>query len=401
MPLNRLNIVPNYQNKKNQFGSLEVTEKTPIIELFSTNGINIRDTVITANSATVTNTVGTAEYILTSNTTANGVAELRSSERGRYIPGYNAEAGIGLRLSNATASDYSANQSIKWGLFDENNGFFFEFSSSGLRLGIRREGSDTYISRSAFNIDPLDGTGISGITVDLLKGNIFIIDFTWYGYGIASFKIIVFNESSKKQEIYTFHNFSPENQTSIITPNLPINIRVENGSGTIDNSVICYVAGRQYSIHGKYVPIFRITSDFVLGKGSIGTTLLPVITYRKKASYITASCKIQGYDILSDADALIEVVLDATLTDASYGSLNGIATTETALEKDTSATAISGGTTIYRALVNSSNGNNSGEDELRNLGLNLTEQVPITLAIRRITGTGGTVSAIFRVKEEW
>ena len=100
---------------------------------------------------------------------------------------YAAEAGIGIRLPVAP----TGNQVVRWGVFDDQNGLFFgQNVANGIFVAIRRAGVDTIIPQSSWNVDPLDGTGPSGATLNLAKGNIFQIVFTWYGYGVIEFRVV-------------------------------------------------------------------------------------------------------------------------------------------------------------------------------------------------------------------
>jgi hypothetical protein len=67
------------------------------------------------------------------------------------------------------------------GLFDAEDGLFLLASGSDntLSLVVRSNGEDTATSRASWNIDPLDGTGSSGITLDLSSKLILVIDFGW------------------------------------------------------------------------------------------------------------------------------------------------------------------------------------------------------------------------------
>lgn len=81
-----------------------------------------------------------------------------------------------------------ANAVKRVGYFDADNGIFLEQNGpTGLvNLVLRSKTSgvvvDTAIPQSAWNLDPLDGTGDSGITLDLTRVQIFFVDFQ-FGMG--------------------------------------------------------------------------------------------------------------------------------------------------------------------------------------------------------------------------
>ena len=60
--------------------------------------------------------------------------------------------------------------------------------SSGVNTIISKT-IDTRYKQSAFNIDPLDGTGASGYNLDLTRMQMFYMDYTWYGAGAIRFGV--------------------------------------------------------------------------------------------------------------------------------------------------------------------------------------------------------------------
>ena len=99
-------------NVSSQFSELRVSQRTPLIELTSVYGLsNLRDIVTVTGAGSVGS--NNSEFQLS--TIASGIdsATLQSSERGRYEPGYAAEAGIGIRLPLPPIG----NQVCRWGSF--------------------------------------------------------------------------------------------------------------------------------------------------------------------------------------------------------------------------------------------------------------------------------------------
>lgn len=380
------------------FGNVSTVSRETIIELKSIYGKSaLRDVESTTGSATITGAVGDDEFTLSTGTTTGSDARFDSAERGRYVPGTEGEVGIGIRLP---ATAYTGTAKAEWGYFDDNNGFGFGVDATGTYVFILRGGSYSKTYQSSWNQDVMDGTGESGETLDLQEGNIFQVDYAWYGYGNIEFNIVV-SDATDKQEKITVHKFSPSQQTSILNPNLPIAALVDNGDTTTD--YVVYVAGRQYSIFTPYRPNNRINSQYVLQKGSINTTFLPVVSFRKKTAYKSVAVKLEGIDIITDADILYQVKLNPSLTSPSYGTPTDTTAAETACEVDTSASAISGGELLYQGLIDASGAgaSSSGSSSTDLLRFAIPEEQPVSVAVRRITGTGATVSCVLRWREEW
>ncbi len=385
-----------------QFSELRTAAKTPIIELTSVYGLSdLRDIVSTTGSATVSN--NNTEFVLT--TTANGAdsAILSSAEKGRYQSGYAGEAGIGVRLPALP----TGNQVVRWGLFDEENGVFFGVDGTSPFVAIRRAGVDTVIPQASWNVDPLDGTGPSGATLDLSKGNIFQMDFTWYGYGVIEFRVVIPDPTTLAQEVITVNRYSTSGETSLADPNLPLRAEINN-DGTA-SALQVFVGGRQYSILGNYNPTFRITSE--RRTITTTTTLTPVISFQRKTEFPAGSGRpnsvsvtLEGIDLVTTDDIYYQVLLGGTLNGSFVNfptATTNIPNSETALLVNTTSTTLTGGQVLLQGLAASAaQGNNRVLASASLLDFELPDTAFVTLAVATFTGSGSLV-ATFRVTEEW
>jgi len=374
------------------FNELKVVERTPVIELKSVYGVSaLRDITTLTGSAQITNTAG--EYRLALTADAADSATLDSAERGRYQAGYSANAGIGIRIPVAPVGT----QDAKWGYFDNSNGFGYGVDAAGLYVFTRRATNDTKVYQSSWNTDKLDGTGSSGYDIDLSSGSIFQIEFTWYGYGVIEFSVVT--TSIRGQVPVVVHRSFPTAQTSVADPNLPVRAYADNGSTA--TAFDLYVAGRQFSMRGKFDPNRRSTGQYRLSLGSVGATFLPTVSLRRKAAFVTVAAKLSGFDILTTEDLVLQIRQNASLTGASYATPSDHAATETAMEADISATAVSGGQVLWEGLVDAAGaGAAASGSASREFDLEIPSTQPVTLCVRTVSGTG-TVSAVLRVREEW
>lgn len=382
------------------FGELLVTERTPVVELKSNYGSsNIRDITTVTGTGAVGNSAG--EYSVSTGATTASTAGLASAERGRYQPGAQAQAGIGVRLP---ATTYTGTAEARWGYFDTDNGFGFGIDATSPFVFTRRAGADTDVAQADWNRDTLNGNGPSGVTLDLTKGNIFQIDFSWYGYGVIQYKVVLPNTSGRQTSIVV-HEFTPVAQTSVVDPNLPINVVTSNGDTT--TNYVAYVGGRQFSVLTKFEPNRRINGNRRLSQGSIGTTFVPLISFRRKSAFRSVSVKIDGFDIITDQALVWEIrsgVEVADLTGESFGTPVNTTAAETAVESDIAATAVTNasGEFIAGGIVNATGSGNkaSGSFSTDQLQFDVPDLQIITLQARSISGTA-TVSSFFRWKEEW
>ena len=378
-------------------GSLEVANRTQLIGLKSAFGISaLRDRTIVSGSGSVSESG--PEVRLESGATTGSEAIFDSSDRGRYFPGYAGLAAIGLRVDGPQPSGTGR---IEWGYLDDSDGVGFGYDSGGLFVFVRRGGSEvmkTY--QSAWDKNRLDGTGDEGVTLDLSKGYVFQVEFTWFGYGAISWQIVV-PDAFGDQRVLRVHSWSPSGAVAVNEPNLPLRVRVDNGDSTDALSV--YVAGRKYEVSGNFLPNRRITSVFREGM-TLDGTWRPVLSVRAKSGFAPRSIKLDGLDFISELNFTYEIWIAPNLTGAVWGTPDRTDAAETAIERDLSATARTGGNRAFAGL--GSGGGGAVKTALSNADLpnfDLPTNDPLTVVARRLSTASGTgnFSVIARFREEW
>lgn len=381
---------------KSQFGEQLFSEQTQIINLKSIYGISLLRDVLSEVGGGIVGNVG-GEYKLSTTASSGDVARLESAERGRYIAGQDSIVGLGVRVADTPTGE----QDAKWGYYDADDGFGFGVDATGSYVFRRKLGVDSKTYQSNWNADTVDGNGESGLTLDDSIGYVYQINFAWYGYGGIEYKILMF-DSDMVQKVVTVHRDRVQSQTSLTDPNLPVSVEILNGAtATAFDSV--YVGGRQFSTRGKFTPSKRITSEARLSLGSVNTTFLPTISMRRKVGFESASVKTEAFDIITDAELWIEIRSGATLTGAVFNTPSNHNASETVLESDISATAVSGGNVIWAGLVDSSGlgSASSGSASVPVIQQDLVGTDPVTICVRRVAGTAATVSVVTRLVEEW
>jgi hypothetical protein len=376
------------------FEELRVAERTGVIELKSVFGKSaLRDIYLTTGvGASINNAVGDSEFKLAV-TGASDVSWLRSAERGRYVAGLQGEVGVACRNPQAL----HGNQTLRIGLFDESNGFFFEHSAGDvLRAVVVRDGQTVIsVPTSEWNIDRFDGTGPSRYVLNLRDGIIYNVRFTWYGYGNIEFRLNVTNPDNK-QSSWLGHVYNPFAQTSVKTPNLPISVRLANNGTPI--AAQAFVAGRQYSLLGKYDAINRINSHYRIN-APVTLAFNPIISIRRKQGYLGNPVKAFAADMLATGDIIIQFRVFATLTGAVWGVPADTSAQETAVEVDTSASAVTGGIPIWTGII-SGDTRTSNATNL-NVSYDLPEYDVLTICARTISANNASVTSAFRWTEEW
>lgn len=292
-----------------------------------------------AGSAAITFVTGTAAHAFET-TTANGDKATRQSKRlAEYVAGTSL---IAIMTGVMGAGALNSRQRI--GLFDDNDGLFFEQRNGVLGITVRTSTSgtpdDTHVTQSSWNIDAMNGSGKSGVTIDVTKANIFIIDLQWLGVGRVRFGFDV------DGMIYWCHEVLNANALSQVymgTPRLPIRYQVENvdtSTALTDFRQICATVITEGSKANDQLP--RSVNNGIVGIAT-STTKVPVLSLRLQTGVVgKGNFKLINFSAVTTAkaDHLWSIWLNPTLTGASFANLDGI------VAKDVAASAVTGGTLL-------------------------------------------------------
>ena len=381
------------------FDRLQTAEATPLFNYTSNYGISAyRDVITTLGSGTVTNTQGF--YQLSTTATPNASAILDTAERGKLFPGDSFEAGVSIRVPVAP----TGTQKATWGYFDGTNGAYFGQDSTGIFIGVLNNGVEVFkVYQSSWNEDRLNGSGPSRLTLDTSAGRMFQIRFG-YEYGIIEFRIVFVNTLNFQQIVVCHRQTQGTNTVLLSDPNQVIRVRVENGGsgGTFSTDV----RGRYYSVLGPTVPTNRITSEIHLNMTVGTTTLVPAISFRRKAIFPDGSnrnnsvnVQISGFDILASNDIRWQLRYGSTLTGASFGNISDTPSSETCCQSDVSATAISTATGV-KLMSGFAKGRQNSAEQSFPIDMVLNGTTPVTLAITSLAGNA-VCNINFRVHEDW
>lgn len=213
------------------FGRLRVSEPAGLFSSqlqYDTSPLLWADSITAATETpTVTHlpNESTARLRLPAGTTVGGIAQRQTRQYIRYQPGKSQL----VFISSVPLVGATANVKRQIGLFDANNGIILQFAGTAASL-IRRtyvggSPSDTAeVARASWNIDPMLGSGPSGITLDFTKSQILGIDLEWLGVGRVRVGFVV------DGVFWPVHQFLNANSLATVymtTANLPITYRIE------------------------------------------------------------------------------------------------------------------------------------------------------------------------------
>lgn len=370
------------------YGNLQVTEKTPILELKSCFGISaLRDSIETVGTGGLTN-LGNSEYDLQV-IAPNDVVILKSAERCNYVAGSGAEFNIGVRVPSI-----AAHQTAEWGVYDGKDGFLFRLSVSGIALVTCRNGVETTVSQNEFNCDKLDGNGESGVIYNASVNIMYSIVYSWNGY--VDFRIVATDKFNVLRAI-SIHKCVPSIQPYVNNPTLPFYACLKNMANYDAPPSHLLVADRNYSILGKYNPVIRSNAAYCLDCPVFSSGFKPIISIRRKNSQGGNIIRLSSGDFTASCPQIVQIRLGCRLIGDSFENINDQLVAETAVEMDRKAAELEGGIVVWTGMIS---GDHVFTQHFESLRCHLLEYTPITVCAKSIKADGHMTMAL-RWCEEW
>lgn len=251
-----------------------------------------------------------------------------------------------------------------FGYYDDDNGLYLEDKEGTINFVRRTKTSgvvvNNRVAQSSWNLDTMDGTGASGITLDFSKTQILIIDFEWLGVGRARMGFVV------DGKIYYAHEFNNANNLSVVymsTPNLPLRYQIENdGNGaasTLEHicSSVISEGGTQDNGQVRYAS----TANTQINAAVVGT-VYAIKGIRLKSTALDETIKILNASVqIQSASDEFEWLLYFKPTLSSTATWNNETNSSVQTATGTGLT-ISAGTIIAGGYIASGSAQNAAAD---------------------------------------
>jgi hypothetical protein len=391
--LTNLNLLS--KNNFDAFGRLRVSQPFTLFD--SQNRYAADPSFDTSLTGSGTSTFLTNESAVSlAVTTASGDKVIRQTKR--YFP-YQPGKSLALLMTFVMAAG-KANLRQRVGYFDPNNGLFLQRNGTELSFIIRTytggSADDTRkVVQSAWNGDPLDGSGASGITLDTTKAQILFADFEWLGVGSVRVGFVI------DGQYITAHTFDNANEVTSVymqTATLPLRIEIENTAATASSSSMKQICSTVISEGGyEQTSVERVARRSTTLTG-IGTSFVPLVSIRLASDSLGAVILPKQVRVLpiANGDYEIALVRNATLTGASYDT-----TTFASVDFDVTATAMSGGDIVLNEYATATNqaAAQAQNDLLYNFDMQLGATIAgtsdvYTVAVRILSGTGSAIGSL-------
>lgn len=263
--------------------------------------------------------------------------------RHNYQPGKSQRV-----VMTGVLGDSTAGITKEIGLADDRNGLLFRQTGDGMSVVLRSyvtgAAVETVTAQDSWNIDKLDGTGISGATIDFTKATIFVIDFEWLGVGDIWFGVF---SSGALYYCHVISNANALEEVYMTTPNLPCRYSIENDGtgGAASLKHICTTVQSEGGQEATGIERYISTNGTHVDANAADTTYA-VVGIRLKSTHIDNVVKVVGVSMFSETNDNFEWLLIYGPTVA--GTFTYADLTNSPVQYATGATAntVTGGTVI-------------------------------------------------------
>jgi len=353
-----------YSNSPNidAFGRLRVSEPFTLFDSshrYADNGLWATSTA-TSGTTTFNSAQGLVDLAVTS---ASGSEVIRETVKVfSYQPGKSL-----LVLSTFVMSPAKTNLRQRIGYYGAANGYYLEQSNSTVsfveRTSISGSLVNTPIAQSSWNVDPMNGTGPSGITLDLTKAQILFMDLEWLGVGTVRMGFVI------DGNFYVCHKFHHANiiaSTYITTASLPLRYEITNtgatsGASTLKQICSTVLSEGGYELRGSQQAVGTpITSPKTL---TTAGTFYPIVSIRLKSTRLDAIALATAISVIGNTQANFnwQVVVAGTTTGGSWVS----AGTNSSVEYNLTGTSFTGGRIIASGYFTATSSTSVSVDILR------------------------------------
>jgi hypothetical protein len=285
---------------------------------------------------------------------ATGRVIRQTKARGVYQPGKSM-----LAFQTFICSPLTANVTQSVGYFDGNNGVFLKLQGMTpnftRRSFVSGAAVDVDVPQSEWSLDPMDGTGPSGIVIDCGKPQILVSDFEWLGVGRVRIGFVV-----DGLPVYA-HEFLNANReiTSVYmsNPNLPMRWEIEATAPiaqAVQMEAICGALASEggYDLTGLTASADGGTTGVAIASGAT-TELLAVRMRSGFTEFATAF--IQALSAINTTSGAFryQLILNPTATGA--GTWSDV--TGSIMESNSTRTITAGTGTVIASGFVSSNSN--------------------------------------------
>jgi len=325
------------------FGRLRVSSPFTLFDSshrFSDNGLWSTNTA-TSGTAIFNSSQGLIDLSVTA---ASGSEVIRETSKVfSYQPGKSL-----LVLSTFVMSSAKTNLRQRVGYYGADNGYYLEQNGSTVSFVERSSVSgslvNTSIAKASWNVDKMDGSGPSGIILDLTKSQILFMDLEWLGVGTVRIGFVI---NGNFYVCHKFHHANIITTTYITTASLPLRYEITNtgatsGSSTLKQICSTVISEGGYELRGAQQAVGTpITAPRTL---TTAGTYYPIVSIRLKSTRLDGIAVATALSAIGNTAANFnwQVVASGTTTGGTWVSAGA----SSSVEYNITGTSFTGGRTI-------------------------------------------------------
>jgi hypothetical protein len=325
-------------NQLDAFGRLRVSQPMTLFDSQQRFGLD---------EAFVSNTTvsGSITYIPTQSscnlTVVNSTGSFAARESG-YIFQYQPGKSLLSLMTFVMAPQSSGNLRQRVGYFDQDNGFYIELSNALYivqRSNVTGTVANTLVANTAWNGDRLDGSGASGINLDITKAQIFWTDIEWLGVGDVRCGFVL---DGKFITAHTFKHANISSSAYMTTACLPIRYETQSlGTGGPATSNLTQICSTVISEGGQNQPLQLFSNLHTFSSTVNANTWVPIMSLQLAPGRLDALVQIKQVEITLSSTDVIQWALWSNVTAANLtGESFSLGAPSTSVQVDRAATAI-------------------------------------------------------------
>jgi hypothetical protein len=353
-----------YKNSPNvdAFGRLRTSTPFTLFDSshrFDDNGLWSTSTA-TSGTATFNANQGLVDLAVTA---ASGSEVIRESTKVfSYQPGKSL-----LVLNTFVMSTAKTNLRQRVGYYGAADGYYLQLNNSTLSLVERTSVSgalvENTINQSSWNVDKLDGTGVSGVTLDITKAQILFMDLEWLGVGTVRIGFVI---DGNFYVCHKFHHANLITSTYITTASLPLRYEITNTGATSGVSTLKQICSTVLSEGGYQLNgLQQAVSTPVTTPTTLGTagTFYPIVSIRLKSTRLDAIVICTAISVIATVSGHYnwQVIASGTTTGGSWVGAPG----DSSVEYNITGTSFTGGRILASGFFSSTNQGSTQVDILK------------------------------------
>jgi hypothetical protein len=282
------------------FGRLKVSNPFTLFDSshrYRDNGLWSTATSGVGSAATFSANQGLIELTIPS--TAGAYVIRETNKVFSYQPGKSL-----MTMNTFIMNSAKTNLRQRVGYFNDENGMFLELYGNALTFVERSlsTGTETAIPQADWNGDKLDGTGPSGITLDISKAQILWMDIEWLGLGTVRMGFVI---NGQLITCHSFHHANLITTTYITTASLPLRYEIQNvisasipaTSSTLKQVCSTVISDGGYQLSGAQQAVgIAVKTPRVLATSG---TFYPIISLRLKSLQNTPASAVDRTDAIT------------------------------------------------------------------------------------------------------